>query len=148
MVDAFHLATIALRRFRPFHTNSFHDVESQCSVGTRTEADWSYLMNVGKMKWNRKKNGKNPMLWAVNWTIDTLQMTMSLTGLYRCTFFFLHLAIETAITRLYTHFSSHNTDKPLSISARDLMKLCAWIYKSTEAIGVCVLGWFIFFSLI
>lgn len=45
-------------------------------------------------------------------------------------------SLETAITRLYTHFTDHNTDKPLSISARNIMKLCARFHKSTEAIGV------------
>lgn len=45
-------------------------------------------------------------------------------------------SLETAITRLYTHFTDHNTDKPLSISARNIMKLCARFHKSTEGIGV------------
>lgn len=45
-------------------------------------------------------------------------------------------SLETAITRLYTHFTDHNTDKPLSISARNIMKLCARFHKSTEAIGI------------
>lgn len=50
-----------------------------------------------------------------------------------------HLALETPITRSYTHLTIHNVDKTLSISTRNIMKLCAPIRKWTGAI--------VFFSL-